>query len=116
MVGPGIMAAGTSVAMVCTETNGGSARIVRACGYTWRSAKGHTSRIDYVLYDAFRVDEVKTCGIAHTVDLACGAAEDHRCVKCSIKVKGGTDVENNKRKKKKINIDTSSISKSVLVC
>ena len=29
------------------------------CGYTWRSAKGHTSRVDYVLYDAFRVDEVK---------------------------------------------------------
>ena len=29
MVGPGIMAAGTSVAMVCTETNGGSARIVK---------------------------------------------------------------------------------------
>ena len=49
-------------------------------GYTWRRAKGHTSRIDYVLYDAFRVDEVKTCGIAHTVDLACGAAKDHRCV------------------------------------
>ena len=28
MVGPGIMAAGTSVAMECTETNVGNARIV----------------------------------------------------------------------------------------
>ena len=59
-----------------------------ACGYTWRSAEGHTSRIDCVLYDASRVEEKKTCGIAHTVDLACGAAEDHRCVKCSIEAKG----------------------------
>ena len=84
------------------------------CGYTWRSAKGHKSRIDCVLYDAFRVEEVKTCGIAHTVDLACGAAEDHRCVKCSIVVKSGTDVENNRRKKKKINIDTSSIQNPFL--
>ena len=48
------------------------------CGYTRPSAKGHTSRIDYVLHDASRVEEIKTCGIAHTVDLACGAAEDHR--------------------------------------
>ena len=84
------------------------------CGYTWRSAKGHTSRIDDVLYDAFRVEERKTCGVAHTVDLACGAAEDHRCVKCSIVVKSETDVENNRRKKKKINIDTSSMQNPFL--
>ena len=84
------------------------------CGYTWRSAKGHTSRIDYVLYDAVRADEIKTCGIAHTVDLACGAAEDHRCVQCSIEVKGGTGIGNNRRKKKKINIDTSSIQNPFL--
>ena len=84
------------------------------CGYTWRSAKGHTSRIDYVLYDAVRADEIKTCGIAHTVDLACGAAEDHRCVQCSIEVKGGTGIENSRRKRKKINIDTSSIQNPLL--
>ena len=84
------------------------------CGYTWRSAKGRTSRVDYVLYDASRVEVVETCGIAHTVDLACGAAEDHRCVKCSIEVKGGTDIENNRRKKLKINIDTSSIQNPFL--
>ena len=41
-----------------------------------------------------------TCGVAHTVDLACGAAEDQRCVMCSIEVKGGTDIENNRRKRK----------------
>ena len=29
------------------------------CGYTQRSAKGHTSSIDYVLYDASRVEEIK---------------------------------------------------------
>ena len=52
------------------------------CGYTWLSAKGHTSRIDYVLSDAFWVEEVKTFGIAQTVDLECVAAEGHRCVKC----------------------------------
>ena len=77
------------------------------CGYTWRSVKGHTSRIDCVLYDASRVEEMKTCGIAHTVDLACGAAADHRCVKCSTEVKDETGTEKNQRKKKKINIDTS---------
>ena len=61
-----------------------------------------------MLYDASRVEEINTSGIAHTVDLACGAAEDHRCIKCSIEVKGETDIENNREKKKKINIDTSS--------
>ena len=66
------------------------------CGCTWRSAKGHTSRVDYVLYDASLVEEIKTCG--HTVDLACGSAEDHRCVKCSIEVKGETHIENNRKK------------------
>ena len=50
-----------------------------------------------------------------TVDLACGAAEDHRCVKCSIEVKGGDpDIENNRRKSKNINIDTSSIQNPFL--
>ena len=77
------------------------------CGYTWRSAKGHTSRIDYLFCDASRVEEIKTCGVAHTVDLACGAAEDHRCVKCLFEVKDETRTEKNHRKKKKINIDTS---------
>ena len=84
------------------------------CRYTWRSAKGHTSRIDYVLHDAFRVEEVTTCGIAHTVDLACGAAEDHRCVKCPSEVKGGTDIENNRSKKKNQHRHIID-SKSVLV-
>ena len=51
------------------------------CGYTWRSAKGHTSRSDFVPYDASRVEEIQTCGIGHPVDLACGASEDHRYVK-----------------------------------
>ena len=71
------------------------------CGYTWRSAKGHTSRFDYVLYDASRAEEIKkNSGIAHTVDLACGAAP----AMC-IEVKDETGTENNQRKKKKINID-----------
>ena len=71
------------------------------CGYTRPSAKGHTSRIDYVLHDASRVEEIKTCGIAHTVDLACGAAEDHRCVKCLIGVVDETGTEKTKEKKRK---------------
>ena len=84
------------------------------CGYTWRSAKGHTSRIDYVLYDASRVEGIKTCGIAHAVELACGAAEDHRCVKCVIEVQVETDSEKSQRKKKKINVETSSMQNPYL--
>ena len=30
-----------------------------ACGNTWRSPKGHTSRVDYVLNDAPRIEETK---------------------------------------------------------
>ena len=29
------------------------------CGSTWRSAQGHTSRIDYVFHDASRVEEIR---------------------------------------------------------
>ena len=84
------------------------------CGYTWRSAKGHRARIDYVLYDASRVEEVRSCVIAHTVDLACGAAVDHWCVVCSIEVKVESETKDNRKKKKKINIDTSSIQNPFL--
>ena len=42
----------------------------------------------------------KNCGIAHIVDLACGAAEDQRCAKCLIEVKDDTGTEHNQRKKK----------------
>ena len=35
------------------------------CGYTWRSAKGHTSRIDFVLHDASRGEELKKKKLSH---------------------------------------------------
>ena len=72
------------------------------CGYTWRSAKGHTARIDYVLHDASRVEEIKKLvALPIPWTLACGAAEDHRYVMCSLEVKGGRTLRTTEESKRK---------------
>ena len=91
-----------TAAMRKLKTNRASRRNVVAvntwypCGYTWRSAKGHTSRVDYMLYDASRVEEVKKNPLWH-------AELQTTTVVLSVQLRSkvGTDIDNNRRKKKK---------------
>ena len=62
-------------------------------GYTWRSAKGPTSRLDYVCTVASRLGSVIDSWVPDTIDLSMGAREDHRVVCVSARAPSGVHAD-----------------------